>query len=389
MKKIVFLHLRGNTFGGVYNVDHNLSLEFIKRGYEVHFIAIRDYSIEKAPFCDPNIIYHIVNENAKWGFTKGTEIISSLKRFMLIKTIKLYLKRIHELKELSRDFKKTKKLIKTIDPNYIISSHYQLLNAISEDYLDKTINVNHASFELSKENKNISKTYTKYKDKIFKFVWLTENAMKTAISYGYTNSTFIYNAVRFSSIDVADVVNNKKLITLTRMSDPLKRIDLLIKIADEILDKSSEWILEIYGNGVVNEESKTIINNNSKIKIMGITDDPKNVYLNASINLNTSSSEGFCLAIVEASECGLPTVTFNFGEATKEVVINNKTGLVIENDDINQYIKKLKWLMNNDNELIILSSGAKEYNNNFSLDKIITKWLELFKEVDNRNEMKQ
>ena len=113
---------------------------------------------------------------------------------------------------------------------------------------------------------------------------------------------------------------------------------------------------------------------------MGVTDNPKKELLNASINLNTSSFEGFSLSILEANECGVPTITFDFGESVHEEIINEKTGIIA--DDTGDYIEKLKELMLNESKLKILSKNAKEFSKEFHIENIVNKWIELFNEYD-------
>ena len=115
---------------------------------------------------------------------------------------------------------------------------------------------------------------------------------------------------------------------------------------------------------------------------MGRTSDPKEALLSSSINLNTSKYEGFSLSILEANECGVPTVTFNFGESVHEEIINGKTGIIAENKE--EYIEKLKELMSNNQKLAELSTNCKEFNQNFQIETIINEWLNLFNEIDKK-----
>ena len=111
--------------------------------------------------------------------------------------------------------------------------------------------------------------------------------------------------------------------------------------------------------------------------MMGRTDNPKEVLLNSSINLNTSEFEGFPLSILEANECGIPTISFDFGESVHETIINNKTGFIV--NTIEEYINKLKEVMDNPSLLKELSKNAKEYNKKFQIENIIKKWEEILK----------
>ena len=216
---------------------------------------------------------------------------------------------------------------------------------------------------------------------IVKYLWLTNSTMKNAIKYGLKNNYYIYNAVRFKSEKAAAVVKNKKLIAISRLSEE-KCIDKMIDIAEEIFsdNKFSDWNLEIYGDGEEYDSLLNKINNTKQIRLMGLTTDSKKELLKASININTSRYEGISLTILEANECGVPTVTFNFGESVDEEIINNKTGIIaLDRED---YIKRLKELMENNDSLIRLSKNCKEFSKKFQIENIVDDWIKLFDDID-------
>ena len=175
--------------------------------------------------------------------------------------------------------------------------------------------------------------------------------------------------------------NNKKLITIARFSSQ-KRIDLMVEIVESIFKdkKYKDWTLEIYGSGPEEEKIKKSIHNHKQIKLMGLTNNPQKELLNSSINLNTSSFEGFALSILEANECGIPTITLDFGESVHEQIINGKTGIIANNKE--EYAEKLKEIMDNSKLLEKLSKNVKEFSNEFQIEEIINKWITVFKELD-------
>ena len=115
---------------------------------------------------------------------------------------------------------------------------------------------------------------------------------------------------------------------------------------------------------------------------MGLTDDPQRVYLSASINLNTSSTEGFSLSILEANECGVPTISFDFGESVNEEIINKKTGIIACSEE--DYIYELEQLMSNNKKLEEYSKSCKEFSCKFQIDSIIKEWIKLFNKIDKK-----
>lgn len=287
--------------------------------------------------------------------------------------------------KLNKDYNYIREYIKDNNFDYIISSHYQLLDVIPEDYLKKTLHVHHTSFNTGYANKANRKYFEKFKDKVT-FVWLTKATCDVAKEHGYLNSYYIYNPVKIRCEKRADVVNNKKLITVARISEE-KRIDLMIKMVDEIFrdKKLSRWSLEIYGEGICKDEIMKMKYDKKRIKFMGVTTDVEEKLLSSSINLNTSLFEGFAMGILEGNECGVPTVSFNFGESIGEEIIQNKTGIYVPQNDVESYKKELKSLMLDEERLDKMSLECKKMSKNFYVDNIIKEWIHLFDIIDRKD----
>lgn len=367
--KILILQNKGKSYGGVWQVNKMVGEALIRDGYDVRIISIRENHGDYIPEYDKKMIVETINPIDEWETYSWTEIVKS----MSLKKLK---HRLHNNKTMKQDKDKLEKYINEYKPDYILSSQYQLLDLIPKDYLKVTFNEQHMSFRDSWSHKATRNTFIKYKDKI-KFIWLCKNTMDKAIEHGLTNSTYVYNAVRFETDKTADVVNNKKLVTIARISSQ-KRIDKMIEITEEVFKnkKYSDWTLEIWGDGEEYDYIKSLITS-KQIKLMGRTNDPMNILLTSSINLNTSDYEGFALSILEANECGVPTVTFDFGESTEEEVLDGKTGFIAK--DKEDYIKKLEELMDSSNLLKEMGINCKKYNDNFKINNIIKDWEKLFK----------
>jgi len=382
MKKVLILQNKGKTYGGVWQVNKLVGEELIKYGYDVSIVSIRNNQEDIIVEHDPKLNVFTINEEDIWSTYKGTEILEEIKKIHIFKATKMLISRIKHEISINNDVKKLHKYIEEYKPNYILTSHYQLLDMIPKEYLNVTINEQHSSFKDAISHKATRNTFNKYNGKI-KFLWLTKKTMEDANNYGLVNNIYIYNAVRFKSNKVANVIKNKKLITIARISEQ-KRIDIMVDIAKEVFKNKNfkDWVLEIYGDGELEEEIKKQIGNHKQIKLMGVTDKPKEKLLTSSINLNTSSFEGFSLSILEANECGVPTITFDFGESVFEEIINGETGIIA--DDKKDYVNKLKELMSDTKKLKTLATNCKEFNNNFQIEIIVNDWIKLFNEIDKK-----
>ena len=380
MKKVLFIQNNGSTSGGVWSVNKTLALHLKRLGYDTLVMSIREkFKIKDVP--DELSIY-TVNKKDKWEVPQKRDIKEDLKNYRFIRAFK---KAIQNRKRIS-DIKKAKDFIKKFNPDYIIASHYQVLDGIPEEYLSKTINVHHSSFENVLSNKSIINTLNKYNNKIT-FCWLSKTISEQATKYGLKNNYYVYNPVKFLSRTNADVINNKRLVVLTRFTEE-KRIDLMIKIVEKIFEdkKFKDWKFYLYGDGILKKQIKKGITNHEQVIFKESTNDAKKAYLKGSINLNTSSFEGFPMSILEASECGVPTVTFNYGESSKEQVINDKTGIIVPQDDVPAFIESLKDLMSSKRKLKSMSKECKIHNEIFSVKKVTQDWINLFKEIDKKGD---
>ena len=382
MKKILFLQNEGNVYGGVWFVNKTLGLEFSKNFYDVYITSIRN---KKDNFKDSsNLNISIINPNLKWEITHLSDLEKAIKDKEINKLFKLIRKKVKEEINLKKDMLKTKKYIRKLKPDYILVSHYELLDFIPKNYLVNTLNVNHSAFDDAIRNRGVRRIFNKYRDKV-KFVWLTRNTCLSAINYGIKNSTYIYNPVRFSSLERNNVVDNKKIVVISRLSND-KRIDIMIDSLNIVFKdkKYKNWSFEIYGIGELENDLKKLIKV-PNIKLMGKTDLPKEIYETASFSLNTSPYEGFSLSILEANACGVPVVSFNFGESVYEEIIDNKTGFIVNSKE--EFIEKIKYLMDNNDVLDKLSENCFEFSKKFNPSVIISLWEKLFLEIENKKNL--
>ena len=377
MKKIIFLQINGKSYGGVWQVNKLIGEELIKHGYDVTILCLRNDPIGSEVQHDSNLKVLTINEKDPWYTYRSKEFKECLHKGKIITLFKMAFLRIRHDIILKKDIKTLQAFIREQKPDYIINTHYQMLDMIPSEYLDVTIHEQHSSFAIAYEHEATRETLFKYNGKI-KFLWLTEKALEDAIKAGFMNSYYIYNAVRFTSDKRAEVIENKKLIALCRLSEE-KNLNMMIDIVEKVFENKSfsDWCLEIYGDGELWQQLEDKIRNKKQIKLLGKTEDGKKALLSASINLNTSPSEGFSLTILEANECGVPTICLNFGESVYEEVKNKKTGLICNNE--NYYLIKLTQLMSDSAQLENMSKNCREFSTNFHMDKIIDKWLELLK----------
>lgn len=377
MKKILFLQIKGNSLGGVWFVNKALGEEFIKRGYHAEVLAIRN-NHPGIEINDTSLKINVINKNDLWEIVHRRDVLKSgFKNFS--KVLGQY---FEDKRKLNNDYLKMKDFIVNYKPDYIIASHYQTLFGVPDEYLSKVIFVQHSSFEYLTADKYAIKVLKKYNNKIFKMCWLCKSSMDKAKEFGFKKNTYIYNPNKFITSEQADVINNKKIVVITRIH-PEKRIDLMISMVNDVFmnNKFRDWKFEIYGTGIFNEESNRILNDSKQIEFKGLTDNPKKILLESSLTLNTSIYEGFSLSIIEGYTCGLPVISFNFGESAYEEIKDGKTGFVVKQGDIDNFKLRLIKLLSSPKLLKKMSDNAKTFSSKFEITKVVDEWEKLFEKM--------
>lgn len=383
MKKIMFIQNEAHVLGGIFQVNKTLANEFNKLKYDVQIVSIRNNhpdDFEKTTFKQ-----YVLNEKDKWSFITRRDVVNAIKKFN--KPLKTFLNYLKDYIGLQKDYKHLKKYISNEKPDYIIASHYQVLDGIPSNLLNRVVYVQHSTFNAVCMDKKNLKTLKRFNHKIFGISWLCNSTKKEAEKSGLINNYFIYNPVRFSCAERADVKKNKKLVALTRFS-PEKRIDLMVQMVNRVFNTGdfNDWTFELYGSGTLDNNTLAIIKKNSQIKIMGVVSEPKNVLLKSSCILNTSTIEGFPLSIIEAFNCGVPAISFKFGEAASEQITDDVDGFVVEQDNVEKYEKKLKYLMENLDRLDEFGKNVKKSSEKFESSTVASEWIKLFREMDDEND---
>lgn len=379
--RILFLQNTDDAMGGISRVNTSLMQAFIDRGEEITLISFRHSGKGDTVNYPEAANKYLINMNRIWNCPRYSAAINEFRHFHLIKGVLKIVDRLVYDRYLRKDYKMCRELITKINPDIIINSHYELLDAIPGDYLRRTINHFHTSFDQVLKNRGYRNVFHKYSDRIGKFVWLTKASAEKAVENGFENSTFIYNPLSFLSSETADP-KQKSLIFIGRFS-PEKRLDRAVRIFDETVRENEveDWRFDIYGSGYIDRETKKVISQNKYIHLCGSTEHVREVLLQHSLCVLTSDFEGMALVIIEANECGLPVICFDFGESVYEEVLDQRTGYIIERDNEERYKTQLFRLMESEELRAEMGRNAKEFALRFRIDNIVSSWYKLINEL--------
>ena len=99
--------------------------------------------------------------------------------------------------------------------------------------------------------------------------------------------------------------------------------------------------------------------------------------LKSSIYAMTSLNECFPLVLLEAQACGLPIVSFDCPHGPKSI-ISPENGILIPPNHNAAFAYELLKLMENKEQMKCLGANARKNAQNYSIDKVMTLWQDMF-----------
>ncbi len=194
---------------------------------------------------------------------------------------------------------------------------------------------------------------------------------------------FIPNPNSYTEIEVRP---KKKQIVWVALFGNIKREDWMAKIWRKIASDYPDWKLVIIGygpTGRINRLNK-LLKGIDNVTLTGYTD-PKPYQEESSIACMTSISEAWGMVLTESMQCGCVPIAYNSFPSASEIIENGTNGILIEPFNESQYIKKLRYLIENNEYRERLSKNARESVKKYDIEKVTDKWEMLFNELIQQN----
>lgn len=246
----------------------------------------------------------------------------------------------------------------------------------------KWIYERHASIELNRQ-KGAAGKLTAYLMKQLApsfdaFVVLTDGNQK---EWRGRNVKVIPNPVSFVSENVSDL-NQKQIITVGSHSYN-KGYDLLLQAWQQVESQYPDWQLHIYGKI---DPAKTYISMAEQMELTQVHfhaphRDIQSKYLETSLLVLPSRSEGFGMVLIEAMECGVPCVSFDCPSGPADIIEHGVNGFLTEPGNIKELEEKLMLLMRDKMLRVQMGRKAKQNAQRYSAEVIVKQWDELFRSL--------
>ena len=190
-----------------------------------------------------------------------------------------------------------------------------------------------------------------------------------------------------------EIIPNFTLMTATKTSDGSQKraiavgrlgwqkgFDRLISIWQVVSEKHPDWHLDIYGTGALEQELKQTIHKAglASAVIHPFNPDISSCYAESSVFLLTSRFEGFGLVLIEAMRHGLPCVVFDCCYGPSEIVVNDSTGYVVANGDLQGFADKVCRLIEEPETRAAFSVAALRRSEMYNADTVMQRWMNLF-----------
>lgn len=197
--------------------------------------------------------------------------------------------------------------------------------------------------------------------------------------FGNTEIEVIYNGINqniFHPNYQKLKTKNKKFTLLFVGNNSIRKgFDLLPKIMEELGD-----CYELYYTAATPEQLK-LPRNMKKLPYQETAFDLAQTYNSMDALIFPSRLEGFGLVVAEAMACGLPVIAAN-SSALPELIDHQKNGLLCEKDNIQEFIRAIKFIKENPDKAQFFSSqGRLKIQQKFTIDEMVKSYIALYERI--------
>ena len=362
MKILFYVHAMAG--GGAERVCNTLANEFSKQGKEVYVSTNLErplnYSFEKE--------VHLLNH---WEGCRTTRFWSAFRVYRFLRTLF-----------------NMRRIAKNIKPDFAIGvmTDYSVFSVLALAGLGIPV--------IATEHTNVDRMSPFYK-RIYKFFYskaaavtvLTRRDLKIW-KRQFNNVVCMPNPLSVPQIN-KKYARQKWVLGVGRVDSIEKGFDSMVKCWNMIYKKHPDWKLIIAGRCEEEDIANlcTYLDDGveSQIEFLGFRSDVYDLMLQSEVFVLSSRYEGLPMGLMEAMSAGCCCVAFDVITGPSDIIYNNKSGLLVENQNIDQLAKTLDLVINDDTLRHKLASKAPQDVDKFSKEKILSRWDILFNQIKKHN----
>ena len=180
----------------------------------------------------------------------------------------------------------------------------------------------------------------------------------------------------------------KKIVCVARLDIYQKRQDVVINAFKTIADKYDEYILELYGDGIEEDEKtlKELAKSCPRIHFKGKTRDIVGAIQNASIAVLCSDFEGIPNSLLEYMSLGIPSISTDCSPGGAAMIIENyKNGILVNRNSPEDLASAISYMIDNPSEAERMGQEGCKVVSRFSEQKIKNDWLNTLSLFENNS----
>ena len=196
--------------------------------------------------------------------------------------------------------------------------------------------------------------------------------------YIQNNAKYLYGYIHNAAPKFENIINNKNIksyrdkygiieddivVTIISRVTQEKGLGVLIKSIPTILETNNKVKFIIAGEGdylPIVEKNLDIYIKTNRVQLLGKISNVNEVLLASDIFVFPTFRENLSNSLLEASVTGLPIITTNVG-GNPEIIINKKTGIIIEPNNTEQLIRAVLTLAGNRDLRMKYGKNALKY----------------------------
>ena len=213
---------------------------------------------------------------------------------------------------------------------------------------------------------------------------------KTKQLFDFKNLKYIpnfYNGdIVIKSEERIETGDKSFIVAVGRLKNEVKQFDKLVLAYKDTLPAKNGIPLYILGSGKDKDALEQIILNNSlsdKVKLLGFKDNPYPYIKSSQFLLLSSKLEGFPMVLLESLALGSPVISFDCKSGPSEIIINNKNGVLVKDQDFGAFSKAIDKMYSDKELYVNCKENSKTSIYKYSGNEVFKRWVELLNSPSN------